>query len=157
MTASTLVACKLLTACCPLASQFPALLPSRDWIWFWISAVGVDTFGAKSAVKRANTVVEYWVTAIETVYLSAIADGHERVWFTFDKSIRYTARLYSPRGRSWSMTLADPRMKSNKSMTDWECLLTPSGTHCFINYVETAWYTWLTESMPTARETHSCV
>jgi hypothetical protein len=72
MNASTLVACKLLTACCPLASQFPALLPNRDWIWFWISAVGVDTFGARSAVKRANTVVEYWVTAIDTVYPLAI-------------------------------------------------------------------------------------
>jgi hypothetical protein len=31
--------------------------------------VGVDTFGARSAVKRANTVVEYWVTAIDTVYV----------------------------------------------------------------------------------------
>lgn len=85
--------------------------------------------GARSAVKRAKTVVEYCVTAMDTVYPISLELISGLGWLTLDKSIKYIARLYSPRGRSCRITLAEPRIKSNRSITDCECLLTPSGTH----------------------------
>ncbi len=54
-----------LTACCPLASQDPALLPSL----LCSSRVGVLALaGFISLMKSASTVEAYWVTAIDIVY-----------------------------------------------------------------------------------------